>query len=115
MSMALRLVGLLAFVALVVAGCGVGTQVRSTFEEVTTACTEAFAEAAAVGDMEDSVEDLYPAIRACETLAEWTAASDAYPAALDGAPAALFAQNACASNESLAGEPLCIEVGAISS
>jgi len=32
--MELRLIGLMAFVALVVAGCGIGTQVRSTFEVV---------------------------------------------------------------------------------
>jgi hypothetical protein len=79
---------------------------------VSAACSDAMAAAAAIGDISDTVADLEPAIRACETLAEWIAASDANPAALDGAPAKLFAQNACASLEGLAEVPLCVEVGA---
>ena len=77
-----------------------------------TACDDAMAAAAAVDENSDTVADLYPAVRACQTLAEWTAASDAHPTALDGANAKLFAQNACANGEGLADEPLCVEVGA---
>lgn len=78
---------------------------------VSPACSDAMAAAAAIGDTSNTVADLEPAIRACETLAEWIAVSDANPAALDGASPKLFAQNACASLEALANEPLCLEVG----
>jgi hypothetical protein len=62
---------------------------------VSDACERAFAAAAAVSDLEDTVEDLYPAVRACNTVEEWTAASEAYPAALDGADPVLYLTNTC--------------------
>ena len=82
---------------------------------VSAACSDAMAAAAAINNVSDTVADLEPAIRACDTLAEWIAASDANPAALDGASPKLFLQNACASLEALANEPLCTEVGALGS
>ena len=78
---------------------------------VSAACSDAMAAAAASNNVSDTVADLEPAIRACKTLAEWIAASDANPAALDGASPELFVQNACASLEALANEPLCRAVG----
>jgi hypothetical protein len=70
------------------------------------------AEAAASAATSDTVADFVPAIKACKTLAEWIAASNANPGALDGVSPKLFVQNACASLESLVDEPLCLEVGA---
>jgi hypothetical protein len=106
--MALKLIGLLAFLALVVAGCGIGTQVRSTFQVVgSTACELAFADAAAVGDMEDTVEDLDPAVRACTTLDEWGAASAASAAALDGVDPFEFLGNRCDFGDGLSATDLC--------
>ena len=107
--MALRMIGILALVALVVAGCGIGTQVRSTFVVVvgSTACTEAFADAAAVDDAEDTVEDLDPAVRACTSLDEWGAASAANPAALDGVDPIEFLGNRCDLGDGLSARELC--------
>lgn len=105
---AMRLIGLSGFVALVVAGCGIGTQVRSTFEVVgSTACELAFADAAAVGDMEDTVEDLDPAVRACTSLEEWGAANAANPAALDGVDPFEFLGNRCDVGDGLSATNLC--------
>jgi hypothetical protein len=60
-------------------------------------CMRAFEQAASVGEMQDTVSDLYPAALACGTLAEWAAASEAHPAALDGADPETFAGNMCLS------------------
>lgn len=76
---------------------------------VSVACSDAMAAAAAVEDISDAVADV---IRACDTLAEWVAASDLHPEALDGASPKLSVQNACASLPALQDEPLCVEVGA---
>ena len=67
----------------------------ATLDLPTAACDEAFAEAAQVGDVEDTVEDLYPATQACESLADWTAGSETHPDALDGADPEEFAVNVC--------------------
>lgn len=60
-----------------------------------TDCEQAFADAAAVSDFQDTVEDLDPAVRSCESLEEWVAASEAYPAALDGVDPETFLRNRC--------------------
>lgn len=44
---------------------------------ISAACEQAFATAAAVDEMHDTVEDMYPAIRSC-TLEEWRAQWDRY-------------------------------------
>lgn len=120
----LRVSVLMGLLVVALAGCGPGgaspSNVAASAEGsaggsavvVSPACSDAMAAAAAIEDVADTVADLEPAIRACETLAEWIAASDANPAALDGASPKLFAQNACASLEGLANEPLCRAVGA---
>lgn len=75
-------------------------------------CDAAFAAAAAVGEMEDTVADLYPAVLACHSLSQWTAASDAHPDALDGTDPAIFLGNLCAYAEDaeVREAPLCDEV-----
>ena len=79
----------------------------------TDACNRAFAEAAAVDDMHDSVSDLYPAAKACESLDDWTAAHEANPGAIDADPAT-FATNVCLygpdEDPDLADAPLCQEL-----
>jgi hypothetical protein len=63
---------------------------------VSKACDDAFAAAAAVDDMHDTVTDLDPAVAACATLAEWTAASIAHPGAIsEGVDPAVFLGNRC--------------------
>jgi hypothetical protein len=74
----------------------------------TAGCNDAFAEAAAVSDLEDTLEDLEPAVTACTSAEDWTAASDAYPAAVDGADPLVFLANECAYGDQE--RPLCQEV-----
>lgn len=73
------------------------------------ACEQAFSDAARISSLEDTVEDLNPAIRACATLNEWNVAASAYPAALDGADSTTFLRNRCVNAE-LAGSSLCREI-----
>jgi hypothetical protein len=63
--------------------------------------------------MQDTIEDLYPAIRACKTVDEWTAASTANPDALDGADPVVFLTNAClyATASDIAVTDLCNSLG----
>lgn len=94
--------------ALVVAGsligCGTGTS------EELSACDQAMADAAEVDDMQDTVEDLHPAVEACGTVDEWTDAAEAHPDALDGADPEMFLANVCQNGE-VADAKLCAEVG----
>lgn len=90
---------------------GIGTTNAPKQEErantVSARCNAAFASAAAKGDMEDSVTDLYPAAEACLSIQEWTQANEANPGAIDkGVNSATFARNMCLSQE-VADAPLC--------
>jgi hypothetical protein len=58
-------------------------------------CDRDFADAAAIDPSRDSVEDLDPAVRDCQTLDEWKAAAQAHPDALDGADPIVFLSNRC--------------------
>lgn len=96
--MALRLLALSAFFALVAAACGTTSDDGSAGNGGSTACDNAFAHAAAVGEMQDAVEDLYPAVRACTSMDEWVAASEANPGAIsDGVDPLVFLGNVCGS------------------
>ena len=77
---------LLLAVALIVMAC-------TTPEE--SSCDTAWAKAAAISDLRDTVEDLDPAIRACTSLQEWESAAAKYPEALDGVDPVLFLSNRC--------------------
>jgi hypothetical protein len=77
---------LLLAVALIVMAC-------TTPEE--SSCDTAWAKAAAISDLRDTVEDLDPAIRACTSLQEWESAAAKYPDALDGVDPVLFLSNRC--------------------
>ena len=76
-----------------------------------SACESAVAAAASIGDMEDTVEDLDPAIRACKSVDEWIAANDAYPDALDGVDPVVYLTNRCLYGEGLESTDLCKEAG----
>lgn len=58
-------------------------------------CGRAMEAAASVGDMEDTVEDTDPAIIACASVDEFSAASADYPAALDGTDVTTWLTNRC--------------------
>lgn len=95
---------ILATVAL--AACGGGVTASN---DAANACHAAFVAAAGVDSMADSVSDLYPAMRACGTVAEWTEAYNAVDGAgFDGAAEQVLA-NACLAVE-VADELLCAEV-----
>lgn len=74
-----------------------------------SACDEAFAQAAEASDFEDSVSDLYPAVRACDSVEEWVEASEAHPDALDGADPRTFLRNIC-QGDAVADAELCAQV-----
>ena len=74
------------------------------------ACRGAFRDAAAVSALQDRVEDLDPAVRACSSVVEWETASAEFPNALDGVNAEQFARNRCQFGSGLSGTPLCREV-----
>lgn len=81
----------------------------ATVEEASE-CEQAFAAAAAVDEMQDLVEDLFPAVRACTSLDEWSAASVQHPDALDGTDPELYLTNLCRFSPEVTDEPLCSEV-----
>ncbi|MBF2082984.1 hypothetical protein [Thermoleptolyngbya sp. C42_A2020_037] len=70
-------------------------------------CEAAVQAAARVSSMADQVEDLDPAIRVCQSLDELTAASEKFPAALDGVDPKTFVSNRCRYEESLKTTPIC--------
>ena len=76
---------------------------------VSSACREAFQQAAAVNEFRDVPEDLNRAATVCQSVADWTAASRLYPDALDGAPPALYLRNRCRSNTGPGSTSLCRE------
>ena len=67
----------------------------SSDQATESACESAFAAAATIGDMEDTVEDLDPAIRVCKSVDEWIAASEAHPGAIDFADPVVYLTNRC--------------------
>jgi hypothetical protein len=75
-------------------------------------CGAAVEQAAAMSDMEDSVEDLDLAIVACDDLGELRTATDDHPTALDGVDLETFVSNRCmyAEDGSATGAAICAEV-----
>lgn len=114
------------FVALIVTGCGdpeeppvsdpTVTEIESpgASEEhgYSQECGDAVAEAAGVGDVQDSVEDLDPAIVACADMDEFTAAVEDHPDALDDADPETFVSNRCQHSEDpeVADSAICADV-----
>lgn len=112
MRLTVGIVGLLATSA-ALAGCGGGDDVDPSTEPAgepkVSACEEAFAKAAEVDAMADVHEDLWPAFEACGDLAEFAAASELHPDAIDAEPET-YATNQCLSEESLAESPVCVDI-----
>ncbi len=71
-----------------------------------TACELAFQAAAQISDMQDTVEDLDPAVLACPTVADWLQAAGQYPGAIDADPG-VFLANRCRYGPTTA--PICTE------
>lgn len=72
-----------------------------------SSCEKALETAAGVSNMQDTVEDLDPAIRACESMSELVSASSKFPQALDGVDAKTVASNRCIYNSSLKSTAIC--------
>lgn len=78
--------------------------------EAISECEDAFATAAAIDPMQDANEDLFPAVRACASVAEWTEASAQHPDALDGIDPETVLANLCLNYPAISSEPLCSQV-----
>ena len=76
----------------------------------TSACEAAFRDAADGRISGDEEFDLDPAMRACRSLREWSAASRLYPEALDGVDPRTVAENRCLSGR-FSSEEICRELG----
>jgi hypothetical protein len=127
-----RMVGVIALLVLVTVGCAGNVDAPDTapvepdaatesFDEAdapdsvySEACGQAVAAAAAIDDMQDTVEDLDPAIAVCADFDELVAAFEDYPAALDGVDAQTFVANRCLYSEdaSVTSSQICAEVSA---
>ena len=99
---------------LIAVGCGSSRESDSGrtngANETTTTlsnCEKAMKAAADVSDMQDTVEDIDPVIRACGSMAEFTAASSKFPKALDGASEEMFVTNRCNYNTALQSTAIC--------
>jgi len=79
---------------------------------VSEACNRAFQEAAATKDLWHTVEGLYPALDACDSLAEWVGASTHNRGAIvNDVDPVLFARTACRSYEGASTAPVCRDIG----
>lgn len=76
---------------------------------VSAACADAMIAAASTNDISAATADL---IGACHSLAEFVAAAEANPLALNGASPQSFAEDACSSIDALKDKPLCVELAA---
>lgn len=97
----IHIILVLSLFALLIAACG-GDNISD--------CEEDFRVASEGSDSQDTVSDLDSAIQSCETVGQWTLASEKYPAALDGADPIIYLANRCAFGDSLGNTPICIEL-----
>ena len=99
----MRGLGLVAALTMVVTSCvGPGAPATTT----ANVCSTAFAAAAGVDRNADTVADLYPAVRACTTIAAWSAAYAANNGAGFKGTATEVLTNVCTAPE-VADTPLC--------
>lgn len=103
-----RTLAALLIVATWLVGCG-GDDGSDTSQQVESACERAMAQAAEVDATQDTVEDLYPAVRACRSVSEWIEAVQEYPDALDDVDPELVLRNIC-GNEPVSDTELCQQV-----
>ncbi len=96
----------LGTVALLAAGCSASDSANLT------ACEAAMQQAAEVSDMEDVGTDTDPAMIASASVADFAAASDKFPAALDGVDVELYLGNRCLYSDAAAvtASPICTEL-----
>ena len=94
-------------------GGGVGIVEVSDEDVHSEQCGVAVERAAAIDDMEDSVEDLDQAIVACEDLNDLRNATDDHPTALDGVDLETFVANRCmySEDDAVTAASICAEVG----
>ena len=98
---------MLVAITFLVGACGGGGSGAKT-EPEKSACAQAFDSAAAVDPMQDTVSDLYPAVRAC-SLTEWRTEFAAHNGAGFSGSADSVLGNVCFASE-VASTALCKEV-----
>jgi hypothetical protein len=109
MTRSIIIVVVIALGLLAACGEGGGTRAATAAPELTlSACEGAFQSAAAIPDTRDAVEDLDPAVRACQSSAEWSSAAGRFPAALDGVDPLTFLKNRCLYGPTDA--PICAQI-----
>ena len=70
-------------------------------------CEQAMKTASEISDMQDTVEDVDPAIQECGSMQEFISASSKFPKALDGIDEETFVTNRCTYNSSLQNTAIC--------
>lgn len=100
-----KLLLVLSILVITILACG-GSGTDSS-EPALSNCEKAMKAAAEVSDIQDTVEDIDPAIRACESMDEFKAASFKFPKALDGVDEQIFVTNRCMYNPSLNDTAIC--------
>lgn len=112
--------------ALLLAGCGAQDGADPAREETpvpreqraegaySQECGQLLADAAAVAETEDTVEDTDAAIVACGSVAEFSAAAEDHPDALDGVDPVTWLTNRCqhAEGPDVADSDICQELAA---
>lgn len=111
----MRAIATIAALAFVLVGCDSSGAEPEQQEEPAAygqECGSALEDAAAVGDMEDTVEDTDPAIVACASVEAFTAASADHPDALDDTDVETWLSNRCQYSEDPAvrSSAICAEV-----
>lgn len=119
-----RLVLILSVLVLAAAGCGDGsapepadeppspTEANEAAAPYSPECGQAFEDAAAVDEMQDTNEDLYPAVTACASVEAFAAAAAEHPDALDGTNAETWLTNTCefAEDPAVKESDICAEI-----
>jgi hypothetical protein len=96
--------------SLLVASCGLGGGAPNRDPIATmgpSACRDAFEVAVGVDRIADSVSDLYPAVRACDSIDFWQAGFNSQGGAGFSGSALEVLRNVCRAPE-VAKEPLCV-------
>lgn len=81
----------------------------STAEPGLTACEQAFSDAAAISDFQDTQDDVEPTFFACRTIRDWVAAERQFKIS-GGLLGRVYAVNQCRFNRDVKESPVCLDL-----
>lgn len=81
----------------------------SAAEPELTSCQQAFSDAAAISDFEDSQDDVEPTFFACQTIGDWVAAEKQFKIS-GGLAGRIYAVNQCRFNQDVKQSPVCLDL-----